>query len=300
MIGDHVRSATANKAIGRKFFEEFDRRNFDGIAALLAPGEVAHLPGAPQALDWPAHRQYASAFVSAFPDCHHVIDDQVADADNVVTRLTFHGTHQGPLMGIPPGGKTIAIGAISWFRIENALIAEEWTEFDRLGMMVQLGVAGAPPPGGALRTPEPDRREQLPPVSDPKAAVGRWFERVDRGGVPDVSQYVVDGYADHSPPPIQGLASGAIGLRQIFAFALTAFGEFHHDIAASISDGDKVASRVTGYGKHTGDFLGIPATGKDVSMSGITIHRVTNGKLSEHWAQIDALSLLQQLGAVPG
>ena len=57
MIGDHVRSATANKAIGRKFFEEFDRRNFDGIAALLSPGEVAHLPGAPQALDWPAHRQ---------------------------------------------------------------------------------------------------------------------------------------------------------------------------------------------------------------------------------------------------
>jgi steroid delta-isomerase-like uncharacterized protein len=300
MIGDQIRSAGANKVVARRFFEEFDRRAFDGIAALLAPGEIAHLPGAPQPLDWPTRRQYASAFVSAFPDGHHVIEDQVADSDNVVTRVTFHGTHTGALMDIPPTGKTIAMGGISWFRIENGLIAEEWTHFDRLGLMVQLGVAGAPPPGGPLRTPEPDRREQVPPASDPRAVVRRWFERVDRGGVPDVSQYVVEGYADHSPPPVQGLASGATGLRQIFAFALTAFGEFHHEIAASVSEGDKVASRVKGYGKHTGDFLGIPATGKDVSMSGITIHRVTNGKLSEHWAQIDALSLLQQLGAVPG
>jgi len=70
-------------------------------------------------------------------------------------------------------------------------------------------------------------------------------------------------------------------------------------IEASVAEGDKVASRVTGYGKHTGIFLGIPPTGKDVTMSGITIHRVTNGKLSEHWAQIDALSLLQQFGVVP-
>jgi steroid delta-isomerase-like uncharacterized protein len=299
MIGDHVSSAAANKVIARKFFEEFDRHNFDGIASLLTPSEVAHLPGAPQPLDWPAHRQYASAFITAFPDCYHVIEDQIADADNVVTRVTFYGTHKGSLMGIPATGKTIAMGGISWFRMENGFIAEEWSEFDRLGMMVQLGAAGAPPPGGELRTPEPDRREPVSTLSDPRAVVGRWFERVDRGGVPDVDQYVVGDYQDHSPPPIQGLAAGATGLRQVFAFALTAFGEFHHEIAASMSEGDKVASRVTGFGKHTGDFLGIPATGKQVTMSGITIHRVTNGKLSEHWAQIDALSLLQQLGAVP-
>jgi steroid delta-isomerase-like uncharacterized protein len=299
MIGDHVRSAAANKIIARKFFEDFDRRAFDAIAALLAPGEVAHLPGAPRPLDWAAHQQFASAFVAAFPDCHHVIEDQIADADNVVTRVTFHGTHKAPLMGIPPTGKPIAMGGITWFRMENGFIAEEWTEFDRLGMMIQLGVAPAPAAGDSLRTPEPDRREQVSSISDPRAAVGRWFDRVDRGGVPDVDQYVVDGYQDHNPPPIQGLAGGATGLRQVFALTLTAFGEFHHEIAASISEDDKVASRVTGFGKHTGDFLGIPATGKDVTMTGITIHRVTDGKLSEHWAQIDALSLLQQLGAVP-
>lgn len=58
-------------------------------------------------------------------------------------------------------------------------------------------------------------------------------------------------------------------------------------------------SRITGTGVHTGEFLGIPPTGRRVSMSGIAIHRVQDGRIVEHWAQIDALGLLQQLGAVP-
>ena len=292
-------SIADNKARGRQFFEAFDQRRFDDIARLLAPGEVAHLPGAPQPLDWPAHRQLAAAFVEAFPDCYHVIEDQLADADNVVTRVTFKGTHQGPLMGIPPTGRQIAMGGISWFRIANGLIAEEWTFFDRLGLMVQLGVAPAPPGGAPPPEGTADQREPLDPVSDPRSVVGRWFQRIDRGGVPDVNQYVADGYNDHNPPPIPGLADGIKGVRQAFPMALSAFGEFHHEIAASIAEGDKVASRVTGFGKHTGTFIGIPATGKQVTMSGISIHRVKAGKLAEHWAQVDGLSLLQQMGAIP-
>jgi predicted ester cyclase len=288
-----------NKARAREFFEHFDRRTFDGIAKLLAPGEVAHLPGAPGPLEWPAHQQFASAFVTAFPDCYHVIEDQVADADNVVTRVTFKGTHTGPLMGIPPTGRQVAMGGISWFRMANGLIAEEWTHFDRLGLMIQLGVAPAPPAGASPPEGTPDQRESLDPAADPRSIVGRWFQRIDRGGVPDVDQYIAQGYSDHNPPPVPGLADGIKGVRQAFPVALHAFGEFHHEIAASIAEGDKVASRVTGFGKHTGDFIGIPATGKQVTMSGISIHRVKDGKLAEHWAQVDGLSLLQQLGAIP-
>lgn len=291
-------SISDNKAIARQFFTDFDRRAFNEIPRLLAPGEVAHLPGVPQGLDWPAHQQYASAFVAAFPDSHHVIEDQIADAENVVTRVTFQGTHTGELMGIRATRRTIAMGAMVWFRIKDGLIAEEWTQFDRLGLMVQIGAAPGPPNVAPPREPAPDRPETVATIADPRAVVGRWFERVDRGGVPDVDHYVVKNYLDHNPPPIPGLSPGVSGLRQVFAFALTAFGDFHHEVV-SISEGDKVASRVTGYGTHTGDFLGIPATGKQVSMSGITIHRVKDGKLAEHWAQIDALSLLQQMGAVP-
>jgi len=149
-------SIADNKVCGRKFFEEFDRRSYDGIARLLAPGEVAHLPGVPQPLPWEAHRPFAQAFVDAFPDSYHVIEDQIADENNVVTRITFKGTHTGPLMGIQPTGRQISMGGISWFRIANGLIAEEWTEFDRLGLMIQLGAAPAPPSGSSRsRTPPP-------------------------------------------------------------------------------------------------------------------------------------------------
>ena len=50
---------------------------------------------------------------------------------------------------------------------------------------------------------------------------------------------------------------------------------------------------------HSGEFLGIPPTGKEVRMSGIAIHRVKDGKMVEHWAMVDGMSLLQQLGAIP-
>jgi predicted ester cyclase len=202
-------------------------------------------------------------------------------------------------MGIPPTGRQISMGGISWFRIANGLIAEEWTEFDRLGMMIQLGVAPAPPSGDAPPEGRADSAEPLAPLSDPSAVVRRWIERIDRGGVPDVGAYVTDAYQDHNPPPFPGLKPGITGVRQAFPVALEAFGEFHHEMPASISEGDKAASRIIGFGKHTGSFMGIPATGKQVQMSGISIHRVKDGKLVEHWAQIDALSLLQQLGVIP-
>ncbi|HEX9567041.1 MAG TPA: ester cyclase, partial [Thermoplasmata archaeon] len=63
-----------------------------------------------------------------------------------------------------------------------------------------------------------------------------------------------------------------------------------------IAEGDKVVARITGYGTHEADFLGIPRTGKEIKMSGIVIWRIRAGKIVEHWAQNDTLGLMQQLG----
>jgi predicted ester cyclase len=60
-----------------------------------------------------------------------------------------------------------------------------------------------------------------------------------------------------------------------------------------------VAGKVTGYGTHEGELLGIPRTGKKIQMSGIVIWRIKNGKIIEHWGQNDTLGLLQQLGVLP-
>ncbi|MCQ3973778.1 MAG: hypothetical protein DPW09_10070 [Anaerolineae bacterium] len=66
-----------------------------------------------------------------------------------------------------------------------------------------------------------------------------------------------------------------------------------------MAEGDKVVGRYTFHGTHQGEFFGIPATGKQVTVSNIHIMRFVDGKIVEHWGNGDDLGLLQQLGAVP-
>jgi len=70
-------------------------------------------------------------------------------------------------------------------------------------------------------------------------------------------------------------------------------------IDEQLAEGDLVASRWTGRGTHQGELMGIPPTGKQVTVSGITISRVKNGKVVEEWSNWDTLGMLQQLGVVP-
>ena len=66
-----------------------------------------------------------------------------------------------------------------------------------------------------------------------------------------------------------------------------------------IAEGDTVVTRVIYYASHTGSFMGIPPTGKQVTVSGIDITRIVNGKAEESWGNSDALGMLQQLGVIP-
>jgi hypothetical protein len=66
-----------------------------------------------------------------------------------------------------------------------------------------------------------------------------------------------------------------------------------------IAEGDKVMTRLSAYGTHTGELLGISPTGKQFSATAISIHRIANGKIVEHWSEVDNLGVLQLLGVVP-
>lgn len=75
--------------------------------------------------------------------------------------------------------------------------------------------------------------------------------------------------------------------------------DFHLRIDHLIVEGDMAAARFTAHGKHTGNLLGIPPTGKEIRVTGLVLHRVENGKIAETWAEWDQLGLLRQLGAIP-
>lgn len=106
------------------------------------------------------------------------------------------------------------------------------------------------------------------------------LSRADAGDVSVVSEVVAHDYLDHNPPPFQGSATGSAGARDAFTAVLGIFSDFSPDVVQQFSDGDYVISRIVGRGRHTGKFLGIPATGKDVTIEGIAIHRVVDGTWS--------------------
>lgn len=72
------------------------------------------------------------------------IEDQIAEGDKVVSRLTIRGTHKGEFMGIPPSGRQFTVELIDIHRISGGKVVERWGIFDQLGMMQQLGVIPAP------------------------------------------------------------------------------------------------------------------------------------------------------------
>jgi predicted ester cyclase len=133
-----------------------------------------------------------------------------------------------------------------------------------------------------------------------KALVRRWMEEIDKADPAVVARYIAPDYVDHNPPPFPGLAKGSEGVQQAFEYALKVFSDYRHEIGLQVAEGDLVVTQLTGFGRHTGEFLGIAPTGKDVQMSGISIHRVAGGKLVEHWGQIDAFGLFMQMGSMPG
>lgn len=97
-------------------------------------------------------------------------------------------------------------------------------------------------------------------------------------------------------------APNVTGLESLKAFAgvlFAAFPDFHVVINDEIAEGDKVTKLWTLHGTQRGEFQGIPPTGKTVTMTGITVYRIANGKIAELTWSYNMLGLLQQLGAIP-
>jgi len=135
-----------------------------------------------------------------------------------------------------------------------------------------------------------------------KAIARRAYETfnqaVSAGNWTALDEVIAADVVDHYPSPGQG--PGLAGVKQVFEAFRTAFPDLHFSVEDMITEGDKVASRITLYGTHTGDFQGIPPTGKHVTQTGIDILRLAGGKVVERWGEFDNLGLLQQLGLLPG
>lgn len=102
---------------------------------------------------------------------------------------------------------------------------------------------------------------------------------------------------DHALPP--GLPSGLEGRKMFASALLRAFSDLHVHLEDMVADGEKLVTRYTVHGTHNGELMGIPPTGKEVSITGIAIDRFESGQSVEHWEIIDQLSMMQQLSVIP-
>lgn len=112
-----------------------------------------------------------------------------------------------------------------------------------------------------------------------------------------LDEIVAEDFVDHNPGLGQD-GHGAQTTKTAFALMISAFSgrTLTHDHI--LSDGDMVAGQWTLRARHTGEILGVPATGKEVSIRWVSIWRIVDGRLHDRWGLLDRLGLLQQLGVV--
>jgi steroid delta-isomerase-like uncharacterized protein len=121
-------------------------------------------------------------------------------------------------------------------------------------------------------------------------------EAFNRGDVSVVDELVADDFVDHDPMP--GMPPNREGLKAMIRDLHQAFPDFHTEVEDQIVAGDKVVERWSCTGTQEGEFMGIPPTNRHVEIHGIDISRLADGRLVEHWTQIDMISMLQQLGVM--
>jgi steroid delta-isomerase-like uncharacterized protein len=129
-----------DKALVRRFVAAADHLDFEQASACLSPDVIVHLPGMPAPLDFAIFFQFGQMWHTAFPDEQTTFEDQVAEGDKVVSRMTSVATHTGSFQGIPPTGKRIRVSGIWIDRIADGRIVERWGVVDMLSVLQQLGV----------------------------------------------------------------------------------------------------------------------------------------------------------------
>jgi steroid delta-isomerase-like uncharacterized protein len=124
------------------------------------------------------------------------------------------------------------------------------------------------------------------------------YELLSAGDVDGFGDLLADDFVEHEVSP--GLEPTKEGVKEFFRMYIAAFPDLRMEPEDVLASGDKVVARTRGTGTHRGDFMGMPASGKNIDVELIDIMRFgDDGLVREHWGVFDALKMMQQLGAIP-
>lgn len=264
---------------------------------IYAKGFSPTIPNYPQVTDLESYKREAASAAAALPEFEVALEDLFAAGDRVVGRFTARGTMVPaamPGLPLPPQGVPYTNLWIIVFRFEDGKIAQEWWQFDLLGVMEQLGAA-------------PQTRdmygwgESSPVTGDPgrppmNLSLARRAEQVwNTGNLVQGDLLFAPDFVNHDP--VLPTVTDREDYEGFILASRAAFPDFRVRIEDLIASGDRVAVRRVVTATHEGEFGSIPATGRAVTWTGITIYRIANERIVEDWRCYDALGLMTQLTA---
>lgn len=139
-------SAEQNKSIVHRWVEGgWNQGNLALVDELYTTDYFIHDPATPDFQGGQAaFKQFVNNLRTGFPDLHVTVEDMIAEGDKVVWRWRITGTHRGEINGIPATGKPISITGIVFSRFAGGKWAEDYVNWDTLGMLQQIGVVPMP------------------------------------------------------------------------------------------------------------------------------------------------------------
>lgn len=133
-------------------------------------------------------------------------------------------------------------------------------------------------------------------VDQNKALYGRFLQEVfNEGRIDRADQFLSPSYVFHDAPP--GTPQGPEAVKQVVTMFHAAFPDMKITVEEMVAEGDEVCARVTTRGTHRGAFFGVPATGKPVTVPGLTMVRIADGRIMDSWVKNDVAGLMNQIGA---
>ena len=278
-------SSEAAKAVVRRNTEEVQSKgSFDVFDELFADDFVDHTPQPGTTPDKAGVRKLYTYLREAFPDFHAEIHWQTADGDRVTTYKTYHGTHDGPLLGIAPTHRKIHFETVDVMRVHDGKITDHWGVGNLLSLMQQIGAWSPPATSNVDRMlDEWTTAWSSAQNNDPERVLALF---VDDCFFEDVAFGVVVRTKEE--------------LRRFVIGAYAAVPDFTYRVTRRFATPEWAAIEWLMAGTHTGDFPGMPATGKRFSsIRGSTILELENDKIrrqSDYW---DRATFMKQVGLLP-
>jgi steroid delta-isomerase-like uncharacterized protein len=134
-------------------------------------------------------------------------------------------------------------------------------------------------------------------AEESKAIMRRFWEVWEQGNVELLDELLAPEYINHTLAA-PDLPSGPQGVKEVVSMFRSGIPDLKVVIEDMIAEGDKVATRYALEGIHRGEIFGVPPTGKHLSIKSMTVERLSEGKIVEHWRVTDELDMMRQLGAI--